>query len=257
MDGGQSWTNILPNVTVSRSRGILIDPTDPDTLYVGTEGGGVFLSSDGGVHWTALNTGLTNLNVYAMAMDPQDPHTIYAGTVSGSVFVLHIPPRAGVQSVMVNDGSAQRSMITSLTVTFSTVMTLDPGAFELLRQGGGLVSLNVAASVVAGHTVATATFTGADIVAGSLSDGHYTLTIHADRVHDELGRALQGGDHVETFFWLFGDADGDGHVGRRDLLSFLGTVGKRASDPGFLRYFDYDGNGTVDLTDQFLHRFGQ
>jgi hypothetical protein len=76
-------------VTVSRSRGILIDPTDSNTVYVGTEGGGVFMSTDGGDHWTAINDGLMNLRVYALAMDPQNPHTIYAGTVAGSVFVLH------------------------------------------------------------------------------------------------------------------------------------------------------------------------
>jgi photosystem II stability/assembly factor-like uncharacterized protein len=90
MDGGLNWTNILPNVTVSRSRGILIDPTNSNTVYVGTEGGGVFMTTDGGDHWTPINDGLTNLTVYAMAMDPQDPHTLYAGTVPGSVFVLHV-----------------------------------------------------------------------------------------------------------------------------------------------------------------------
>jgi photosystem II stability/assembly factor-like uncharacterized protein len=95
MDGGQSWLNILPNVTVSRSRGILIDPTDSNTVYVGTEGGGVFMSTDGGDHWTPINDGLTNQTVYAMAMDPQDPHTLYAGTVPGSVFVLHVGGEGG------------------------------------------------------------------------------------------------------------------------------------------------------------------
>jgi photosystem II stability/assembly factor-like uncharacterized protein len=267
-DGGETWHTINDglgnNLRIARDHGVLVDPTDSDTVYVGTEGGGVFASSDGGEHWTPLNDGLPNPIVFAMAMDPQDPHTIYAGTVPvgtvpGSLYVLHIPPRAVVQSVLVNDGSVQRSMVTSLTVTFSTVVTLDPGAFELLRQGGGLVSLNVAASVVAGHTVATVTFTGADLVAGSLADGHYTLTIHADRVHDELGRILQGGDHVEPFFRLFGDADGDGHLGLRDLLSLVSTLGKHAGDPGYLWYFDYNGDGAVDLADlaQFLRRFGR
>jgi photosystem II stability/assembly factor-like uncharacterized protein len=90
MDGGLTWVNILPNVTVSRSRGILIDPTDSNELYVGTEGGGVFMSTDGGDHWAPINDGLTDLTVYAMTMDPQDPHTIYAGTVPDGVFVLHV-----------------------------------------------------------------------------------------------------------------------------------------------------------------------
>ncbi len=95
LDGGLNWMNILPNVTVSRSRGILIDPTDSNTVYVGTEGGGVLMSTDGGDHWTAINDGLTSLTVYALAMDPQDPHTLYAGTVPAGVFVLHVGGEAG------------------------------------------------------------------------------------------------------------------------------------------------------------------
>ncbi len=63
------------------------------------------------------------------------------------------------------------------------------------------VGLNVAASVVGGRTVAVLTFTGTDIIGGSLADGNYTLTIRGDRIHDELGRELDG--------------DGERHGGRR------------------------------------------
>ena len=98
LDGGQTWLNLSRTMTVSRARGILIDPTDSNTLYVGTEDRGVFTSSDGGASWSPLNEGLTNLTVYAMAMDPQDPHTIYAGTVAGSIFVLHMGPNPGPPS---------------------------------------------------------------------------------------------------------------------------------------------------------------
>src|SRR5690349_6375169 len=95
MDGGVTWSDILPNVTVSRSRGILVDPTDSNTVYVGTEGSGVFMSTDGGDHWTPINDRLTDLTVYAMAMDSEDPHTLHAGTVSQGVFVLHVDGEAG------------------------------------------------------------------------------------------------------------------------------------------------------------------
>jgi hypothetical protein len=172
---------------------------------------------------------------------------------------------AAVQSVVVNDGSAQRSMVNSLTVTFSTVVHLDPGAFELVRQEGGVIQLIVSESVVDGHSVDTLTFSGVGIVGGSLADGHYTLTIHGGLVHDGFGQALDGAgtgvagsDRVDTFFRLFGDADGDGHVDLGDLIRFAGTFGKHAGDPGYLWYFDYDGDGRVDLGDllQVLRRFG-
>ena len=53
-------------------------------------------------------------------------------------------------------------MVTSLTVTFSTQVTLGSGAFTLTPQGGGTaVPLSVATAVVGGVTVATLTFPGA------------------------------------------------------------------------------------------------
>src|SRR5262249_19135892 len=155
---------------------------------------------------------------------------------------------------------AQRSMVTSLTVSFSTQVTIDPGAFELRRQDSVLVGLNVATSVVDGHTLAVLTFTGQDIVAGSLADGNYTLTTHAGLIRDlDLGRPLAGGDRTDTFFRLFGDADGDGRVGVNDLRTFVSTLGKHAGDPGYLWYFDYNGDGVVDVGDlvQLLPRLGR
>jgi hypothetical protein len=67
---------------------------------------------------------------------------------------------------------------------------------------------------------------------------------------------VAGSDGTDAFFRLFGDSDGDGHVGLDDLPSFVSTHGKRAGDPGYLWYFDYDGDGRVDLRDlfQFLCR---
>jgi hypothetical protein len=267
-DGGATWLAInagLTNLVTSLSRGLWIDPRDSQVLYAGTRGG-VFQSSNGGASWAPINDGLGDLNILALAMDPQDPDTLYAGTLRNSVFVLHIPPRAVVQSVMVNDGSAQRSMVTSLTVTFSIVVHLDPGAFELVRQDGSVIQFQVAQTVVGGHSVDTLTFVGAGILGGSLADGHYTLTIHGGLVHDDFGQALDGAgtgvagsDRVDTFFRLFGDSDGDGHVGLDDLRSLVSTLGKHAGDPGYLWYFDYNGDGAVDLADlaQFLRRFGR
>jgi Ca2+-binding EF-hand superfamily protein len=85
------------------------------------------------------------------------------------------------------------------------------------------------------------------------------MTTHARLIHDDLNRDLAGGDRVDTFFRLFDDSDGDGHVDARDLLRFGSTLGKGAGDPGYLWYFDYDGDGRVDLGDllQVLRRFGQ
>jgi hypothetical protein len=173
---------------------------------------------------------------------------------------------ARVESVAINDGSAQRSMVNSLTVTFDSDVTFDDGAFELHKQDGSSIALSVAPSVVNGKTVAVLTFTGSDLVGGSLADGSYTLTVRADRVHDRWGRLLDGdgdgsagGDRVDNFFRLFGDSDGDGDVDGQDRDRFRATFHTNAGEPGYLWYFDFDGDGDVDGRDngQFNRRFGQ
>jgi hypothetical protein len=193
----------------------------------------------------------------------------YQGATRGT-FEVHGDGRieqgpAKVASVVVNDGSAQRSMVTGLTVTFSTVVHLDPGAFALAGQDGGVIQLEVTQAVVDGRSVHTLTFVGAGIIGGSLADGHYTLTIHGGLVHDGFGQALDGAgtgvagsDGSDAFFRLFGDSDGDGDVDGLDRDLFRSAFHTTAGAPGYLWYFDFDGDGAVDGRDngQFNRRFG-
>ncbi len=171
-----------------------------------------------------------------------------------------------VESVVVNDGSAQRSMIDSITVNFDGAAILDPGAIELRRQDGSLVDAQVSISLVSGKTVAVLTFAGTEFVGGSLADGSYTLTVRADRVHDRWGRELDGdangaagGDRVDTFFRLFGDVNGDGVVDQQDRQLFRSAFKTKAGETGYLWYLDFDGDGRIGGLDngQFNRRFGQ
>jgi hypothetical protein len=166
-----------------------------------------------------------------------------------------------VASVVVNDGHAQRSMVTSLTVTFSSLVSVHKGAFELRRLGARrAIDLKVALSTSDGETVARLTFkNGRDVTAASLRDGTYRLTIRADKVKDASGGLLDGdedglagGNYVDEFFRRFGDADGDGDVDLADKLAFQSTYGKRSRDAGYLAYFDYNGNRKVSREDRAL-----
>jgi photosystem II stability/assembly factor-like uncharacterized protein len=85
-DGGATFTAIntgLASLRTSRGNGVLIDPRNPDVLYVGTESAGVFKSTDGGDSWRPVSQGLDNLTVLALAIDPQNPSVLYAGGGSG------------------------------------------------------------------------------------------------------------------------------------------------------------------------------
>lgn len=168
-----------------------------------------------------------------------------------------------VTSVVFNDGSDQRSMVNQITVTFSGASILDPGAIELRRQDGSLVSAQLDISVLDGATVAVLTFAGSEFIGGSLADGSYTLTIRADLVHDRFGRELDGdgdgssgSDHVDEFFRLFGDTDGDGDVDHADRDVMRDSFRKTEGDPGFLWYLDFDSDGDLDGRDnsQFNRR---
>src|SRR5262249_47950382 len=158
---------------------------------------------------------------------------------------------ATVQSVVLNDGLAQRSMITRITITFSDAVTIDAGAFRLVRDDGTVVTPQVTTALVDGKTVATLTFSGEGIVGGSLADGHYSLTIVADHIRNVAGTALDGNgdgvardDRKESFFRLFGDADGDGDVSNADLGRFRAAAENGPDDPLFAA-FDFDGDGSL------------
>jgi hypothetical protein len=64
-------------------RVIAIDPKTPTTLYVGTNGGGVFRSTTSAASWIRSNSGLQDLFVRSLVLHPQTPATVYAGTRRG------------------------------------------------------------------------------------------------------------------------------------------------------------------------------
>jgi len=94
-DGGATWidsTGALPNL---RPSALLIDPRDPNTLYVGSKcepffkvasgpaavgnAAGVFKSTDGGATWTAVLGGVTTFQGCAeeLSLDPFSPWRLF------------------------------------------------------------------------------------------------------------------------------------------------------------------------------------
>jgi uncharacterized delta-60 repeat protein len=175
-------------------------------------------------------------------------------------------PSAGVASVVINDGHAQRSKVNSIMVTFDALVQLGAGAFELHKVGVHQpIALDVSLSTTAGRTVATITFHGHPVIAGSLDDGRYRLLIHGDQIHiaegllvDADGDGRPGGERVDAFFRLFGDTDGDGDVDARDLGVFASAFGTRSRDRDYLWYLDFDDNNRILALDLvfFLLNYG-
>jgi len=225
-----------------------------------------------GGSWDAADTGTYDVFVEAdQALDVTD-FAVAAGKLGS--FQVNVtgggtPPT--VTGVQVNTGAAQRSVVTSLKVSFSEAVTFPSGlsaAFQLVRTGPGGATGAVNLTAVPSGADVTLTFLAGGAVptekGGSLIDGVYQLTVVAANVLgaggllDGDGNGSPGGDFVTPgsgagrLFRLFGDADGDGDVDAQDFGAFRAAFG--GSNPTF----DSDGDGDVDATDfgAFRGRFG-
>ncbi|HSP86686.1 MAG TPA: hypothetical protein VLN45_01020, partial [Ignavibacteriaceae bacterium] len=78
-----SWTQLGPGNIGGRIRSIKVHPNDPNTVYIGSVGGGVWKTIDGGLSWVPLKDDMENLAVCALAIDPDNPNIVYAGTGEG------------------------------------------------------------------------------------------------------------------------------------------------------------------------------
>lgn len=180
--------------------------------------------------------------------------------VAGPAYSIDpIAPR--VLQVQVNDGSAQRSRVTSVTVTFLEPVAFAgaPAAAFTLTGPNGPVTLAVDLSASSSiETVAKLTFSGSNAEYSSLKDGRYTLSILSSQVSDLAGNPLDGngdgagGDNYNlvgapgtapNLFRLFGDINGDGTVdGVIDFPAFGAAFNVTAPNSPF----DFNGDGIVE-----------
>ncbi|MBM4094344.1 MAG: hypothetical protein FJ276_33795 [Planctomycetes bacterium] len=233
------------------------------------------------VVWQSSQAGNGDMDIFAQrftAAGNDRFHTIEltpGARLTGVDFASQ-PDLAEVVSVVINDGSAQRSMVKSVTVTFDQLVTVDDGAMSVWRRGtgGGEVGVVVSFQEINRRTVATLTFSGQYIEgAGSLADGNYELRMDSSKIRSrDNGLDLDGdrddtagGDffygtkETDAFFRMFGDIDGNRNVDFVDFFAFRKTFGRSIGDPDYDPRFDWDGNGNVDFLDfyQFRSRFGR
>jgi photosystem II stability/assembly factor-like uncharacterized protein len=78
-----SWVSLGPGNIGGRTRAIVLDPTNPQIIWAGGAGGGIWKSEDGGNHFFPANDLMVCLATSCLVMDPGNPQIIYAGTGEG------------------------------------------------------------------------------------------------------------------------------------------------------------------------------
>jgi hypothetical protein len=262
LDAGNEWWWAIGNINVTAQT-----PTSPPspalTAAVASQphNGAVSISSNGAFTYTP-NAGFTGVDTFT--------YTASDGTHTSAPQTVSVLVGGQAVNVQVNDGSAQRSQVTSLTVAFNGVATLASGAFTLTRVGlpngvaGDNVTLqdtdgtiSVSTQTINGLTLATLTFSGANTSGGSLNDGNWTLAVNHAAV--TINGTQMSSDYSQTNIKrLYGDFDGSGTVNALDYGHFRLAYGSASTDAAYLAFLDYDGSGAINAFDygQFRLRYG-
>ncbi|MBN1814103.1 MAG: IPT/TIG domain-containing protein [Anaerolineae bacterium] len=75
-DSGQTWLTMTTGLTDTRVNNLVFDPTDPMTIYAGTELGNLFVSGDGGASWNFVDHPLDYIG--KLAINPRGDHELWA-----------------------------------------------------------------------------------------------------------------------------------------------------------------------------------
>jgi hypothetical protein len=181
------------------------------------------------------------------------------GAATGTVIVAPV-----VESVAINAGDPERSMVNQIIVTFGFPVDFNNNldlALEVHGVKGGYLGLVPSQKQVfdrGGQTVVTLTFPGPANIGGSLPDGVYALMVDGNFVSQVTADGStapafgSSASRAFSFYRLFGDGNGDGHVDSPDAGAFRKALGKKSTDSGYVWYFDYNGDGTIDRTTDYV-----
>ncbi len=123
-------------------RALAVDPTDPNVIYVGSEGNGLFRSTDGGTNWSWLRTGLLHCGtaypeIYSIAIDASDVSRLWlaANAGPGPVDAGH-SATAGVYK-STDSGTSWTQVISGLPTSNANSVHVVSGSRVLVGLGAG------------------------------------------------------------------------------------------------------------------------
>jgi photosystem II stability/assembly factor-like uncharacterized protein len=138
LDGGQNWNAVnihgLPANIEGITQGVSLafDPSQPNTIYMGSNGAGVYKSIDGGDTWSVANQAMVDNIIKSLAVDPTNTQRVFAGSDRGKLY------RSLDGGGTWNDITGQVPYPSEYTGEVMDI-TLDPtGTLYILVQGAGL-----------------------------------------------------------------------------------------------------------------------
>ena len=123
-------------------------PSDPNTIYVGNDGG-IYRSTDGGSSWQALNSGINTLQFYRVASSPHNANTLIAGAQDNGI-IGHKSVIAGVNqrwnNLSTGDGYACFFDPTNPNIVYASTQNIN-----LFKSTNGLDGFNFIGIPTAGR----------------------------------------------------------------------------------------------------------
>jgi photosystem II stability/assembly factor-like uncharacterized protein len=83
LDRGETWSLANHGIRSYSLYRLAIDPRDPNRIYVGAGGGGLYVSENGGGTFEERNDGLDNTDIGFLALHPRRPDHLYVVTSTG------------------------------------------------------------------------------------------------------------------------------------------------------------------------------
>jgi photosystem II stability/assembly factor-like uncharacterized protein len=160
-------SKLTPQGTVNE---LAVDPLNPNTVYAGTDGSGVFRSDNGGATWLlgdrmlSGDVGLTDLHITGMQVDPRQSGIVYVSTDKGVYKTTNKGVSWASEGPPTSSGSLSLAMspIASSTIYAGT----DGDGIYRSTNGGGTWSA-IGPSRTTVQVVATDPISGGTIYAGT------------------------------------------------------------------------------------------
>jgi uncharacterized repeat protein (TIGR01451 family) len=178
LDGGQTWADISGNLPDAPANSIILDPSYPNTLYVGTDVG-PFVTYNGGVNWYPLGTGFPIVAIWQLDLDSSH-RLLAAGTHGRGAFSLSDAVGNAAPALVISKVDAGVPVGPTSALAYTLTVKNEGNALATGVVVSDLVPANTSfASASDGGSVVDSkvTWPAVDIAAGSSITRTFTVNI--------------------------------------------------------------------------------